>query len=96
MVANVLLYSCLWYRMEVWSPPREARGGGCEELEREVAGWVFRGRQEVCRDRLRAAYGEGGAQLVDVKDKVRAQRVAWLCRLLAMPRGSFPRVLVGS
>ena len=93
MVANVLLYSRLWYRTEIWSPPCNMLGGGCGNVEKAVAEWVFRGRQEVCRDRLKAAYEYGGAQLVDVKDKVKAQRVAWLCRLLAMPRGSFPRVL---
>ena len=30
---------------------------------------------------------------MDIGDKVRAQRVAWLCRLLEMPRDSFPRAL---
>ena len=66
-----------------------------------MGGWLFsRGRQEVGKDRLRDSYANGGAQLVDIEDKVRTQRVLWLKRLLSMPEGSFPRVvadeLIGS
>ena len=95
-VANMFLYSRLWYRTAVSVPFAGVGGvGGYREVEREVATWVFRGKQEVSADRLRDAYDRGGAQLVDIADKVRAQRVAWLCRLLSMPRDSFPRVLAG-
>ena len=71
------------------------RGGvaGYGELEKEVGSWLFWGRQEVGRDRLRDPYSKGGAQLVDIGDKVRSQRVLWLKRLLSMPEGAFPRVL---
>lgn len=75
---------------------------GYREVEREVANWVFRKRgsrrderprMQVSQERLKDSYDKGGAQLVDLEDKVRAQRVGWLCRLLAMPRDSFPRVV---
>ena len=46
--------------------------------------------------RLKDSYESGGAQLVDVKDKVRAQRVCWLARLLSMPRSAYPRVVAGA
>ena len=42
---------------------------------------------------MRDPYSKGGAQLVDIGDKVRSQRVLWLKRLLSMPEGAFPRVL---
>ena len=91
-VANVFFFSSLWYRTEIWDPV--GGDGGYGGLEREVGGWLFsRGRQEVGRDRLRDSYANGGAQLVDIEDKVRTQRVLWLKRLLAMPGGSFPRAL---
>ena len=50
---------------------------------------------QVSKERLKDSYQKGGAQLVDIEDKVRAQRVAWLCRLLEMPVDSFSRVLAG-
>ena len=93
-VANIFLYSRLWYRTEVSAPlAKTDTRQGFEGVERQVASWVFRGRQEVSAARLKDAYGLGGAQLVDIKDKVRTQRVGWLSRLLAMPRNAFPRVL---
>ncbi|MEL6802457.1 MAG: reverse transcriptase family protein, partial [Bacteroidota bacterium] len=93
--ANVFFFSSLWYRTEVVDPVKEGRGGvpGYGELEKEVGSWLFWGRQEVGRDRLRDPYSKGGAQLVDIGDKVRSQRVLWLKRLLSMPEGAFPRVL---
>ena len=94
-VANVFLYSPLWYRTELYDPVRQGRGGapGYGALEAEVGSWLFWGRQEVGKDRLRDPYSKGGAQLVDIRDKVRTQRVLWLKRLLAMPLDAFPRVL---
>ena len=96
-VANMFLYSRLWYRTAIWDPLADVDGvGGYQEVERKVADWVFRGRREVSAARLRDSYDLGGAQLVDVRDKVRAQRVGWLSRLLSMPRDAFPRVLAGA
>ena len=93
-VANIFLYSRLWYQTEI-SPPlaRTNERQGYEDVERQVASWVFRGRQEVAAARLKDAYELGGAQLIDIKDKVRTQRVGWLSRLLTMPRDAFPRVV---
>ena len=96
-VANMFLYSRLWYRTAVIPPVSDRVGvGGYQEVERQVAAWVFRGRQEVSAARLRDSYDQGGAQLADIGDRVRAQRVGWLIRLLAMPEDSFPRVLAGA
>ena len=88
----MFFFSSLWYRTEIWDPVKGDRGYGA--LEKEVGGWLFsRGRQEVGSGRLRDSYADGGAQLVDIQDKVRTQRVLWLKRLLSMPEGSFPRVV---
>ena len=96
-VANMFLFSRLWYRTAIWDPLADVDGvGGYQEVERKVADWVFRGRREVSAARLRDSYDQGGAQLADIGDRVRAQRVGWLVRLLSMPRDSFPRVLAGS
>ena len=96
-VANIFLYSRLWYQTEISQPLNSRnRNEGYENVERQVASWVFRGRQEVSAARLKEAYELGGAQLVDIKDKVRTQRVGWLSRLLSMPEGAFPRVLAGA
>ena len=94
-VANVFLFSSLWYRTEVVDPVKDGRGlvPGYGDLEKEVGGWLFWGRQEVGAARLRDSYDKGGAQLVDITDKVRTQRVLWLKRLLSMSEGSFPRIL---
>ena len=62
-------------------------------MEKEIESWLFWGRQEVGADRLKDAYGKGGAQLVDITDKIRTQRVLWLKRLWSMPEGAFPKVL---
>ena len=73
-VANIFFFSSLWYRTEVIDPVEASRGNipGYGEVEKEVGNWLFRGRRhEVSRDRLRDSYANGGAQLVDVADKVR-------------------------
>ena len=73
-VANMFLYSRLWYRTEVMTPWRgRARrdgvlDGGYAQVEREVEGFVFRGRMEIAGARLRDGYDLGGAQLVDIGD----------------------------
>ena len=96
-VANIFLYSRLWYQTEISQPLSKCnQSEGFENVERQVASWVFRGRQEVSAARLKDAYRHGGAQLVDIRDKVRTQRVGWLSRLLAMPERAFPRVLAGA
>ena len=95
--ANMFLYSRFWYRTAIFPPlQRKDNQQGYEDVERQVASWVFRGRQEVAAARLKDSYESGGAQLVDIKDKVRAQRVSWLARLLSMPRGAYPRVVAGA
>ena len=95
--ANMFLYSRLWYRTAVSAPLADRDGvGGYQEVEREVASWVFRGSQEVSAARLRDAFDLGGAQLLDIRDRVRAQRVGWMAQLLAMPPDAFPRVLAGA
>ena len=76
------------------TPKRTNRHGrGYDDLEREIEGWIFRGRNEVNRERLRDSYSKGGAQLVDVWDKVRTQRVGWLKKLLQMPEDTYPKAL---
>ena len=93
----MFLYSRLWYRTAVSAPFAGVGGvGGYREVEKEVAAWVFRGRQEVSEARLKDAFDQGGAQLLDIGDRVRAQRVGWLAQLLAMPPDAFPRVLAGA
>ena len=88
----MFFFSSLWYRTEIWDP-----GGGDDGyggVEKEVLAWLFaRGRHEVGADRLKDLYANGGAQLVDIRDKVRTQRVLWLKRLMSLPEGSFPRVV---
>ena len=94
-VANLFFFSSLWYRTEIIDPIKVTQGNipGYEEVEKEVGNWLFRGRPEVGKERLRDTYTNGGAQLVDIEDKVRTQRVLWLTRLLSMPEDAFPRVL---
>merc|ERR1712175_33954 len=43
--------------------------------------------------RLKDSYELGGAQLVDVRDKVCSQRIGWLLKLISLPQDAFPRVV---
>ena len=94
-VANIFLYSSMWYKTEVVTPAKEDKGQmeGYGRIEKEIENWLFWGRQEVGCARLRDAFEKGGAQLVDIGDKIRTQRVMWLKRLWHMPENSFPRIV---
>ena len=89
-VVNIFILSRLWYRTEIFPIPSHV----LKELEKLLIDFIWCGKKhEVNKEQLYAPLEKGGIALVNINNKILAQRLVWLAKLCSMPQDSFTKVI---